>query len=381
MLTRSGVGMAAAAVLLLALGAAADYPELVALALAALACLVIAALWLLLRPDLAASREIRPERVSAGEAAFGVITLTNEARRRSPPIRAEEAVAAVRVPVPIPSLAPGATFTGTYPLPTAERGVYQVGPLTIGHSDPLRLMQVGRAYNTYSTLFVHPRVRHVAPVPTGHTRDMDGPTSSFSQSGGIAFHSLRDYVPGDDFRLVHWKSTARTGQLMVRHNVVPNQPRLIVVLDTSSRPYSDDAFEDAVSAAASLALAAIRDGFPLEVRTTGGQAMAADRSGEGGTAALDLLAAATASADDPGLAALPGLVSFGESEALGVITGRPEASALAVLPAVRRHVLMVSLVQFLGQYGVPAPAPPGVVSVAARSLDEFATSWNTMVGV
>ena len=380
MLTRSGVGMAAAAVLLLALGVAADYPELVALALAALACLVIAALWMLLRPDLAATREIRPERVTAGEAAFGVITLTNEARRRSPPIRAEEAVAAWRVPVPIPSLAPGATFTGTYPLPTAARGVYQVGPLTIGHSDPLRLMQVGRAYNTYSTLFVHPRVRHVAPVPTGHTRDMDGPTSSFSQHGGIAFHSLREYVPGDDWRLVHWKSTARTGDLMVRHNVVPNQPRLIVVLDTSSRPYADGSFEDAVSAAASLALAAIRDGFPLEVRTTGGQSMAADRGGEGATAALDLLAAATATPDDPGLAALPGLVSFGESEALGVITGQPEAAALAVLPAIRRHVLMISLVQFLGQFGVPAPEPPGVVSLSAHSLDEFALSWNTLVG-
>ena len=371
--------MAAAAVVLLALGAVADYPELVALALAALACLVIAALWMLLRPDLAASREIRPERVTAGEPAFGVITLTNEARRRSPPIRAEEAVAAARVPVAIPSLAPGATYTGTYPLPTEARGVFQVGPLTIGHSDPLRLMQVGRAYNTYSTLFVHPRVRQVAPVPTGHTRDMDGPTSSFSQHGGIAFHSLREYVPGDDWRLVHWKSTARTGDLMVRHNVVPNQPRLIVVLDTSSRPYADGSFEDAVSAAASLALAAIRDGFPLELRTTGGQSMAADR-GEGGTAALDLLAAASASPDDPGLVALPNLVSFGESEAMGVITGQPEAAALAVLPAIRRHVLMVSLVQFLGQFGVPVPAPPGVVSLSAHSLDEVALSWHTLVG-
>ncbi|MEY9857854.1 uncharacterized protein (DUF58 family) [Catenulispora sp. GAS73] len=381
MLTRSGVGMAVAALVLLGLGAAGDYPELVALALAALACLAVAALWMLLRPDLAATREIRPERVTAGEPAFGVITLSNEARRRSPPILAEEAVAAIRVPVSIPSLAPGATSTCTYPLPTAARGVFQVGPLTIGHSDPLRLMQVGRAYNTYSTLFVHPRVRQVAPVPTGHTRDMDGPTSSFSQHGGIAFHSLREYVPGDDWRLVHWKSTARTGDLMVRHNVVPNQPRLIVVLDTSSRPYSEDSFEDAVSAAASLALAAIRDGFPLEVRTTGGQAMTVERGGEGATAALDLLAAAAVSADDPGLAALPGLVSFGESEALGVITGQPEAAALAVLPAIRRHVLMISLVQFLGRFGVPAPAPPGVVSLAAHSLDEFAQSWNTLVRI
>jgi uncharacterized protein (DUF58 family) len=381
MLTRSGAGVAVAAVLLLGLGWLADYPELVALGLAGLAALLTAALWMALRPDLAVSREIRPERVAAGEPAFGVITLTNEARRRSPPILAAEPVARARVHVPIPSLAPGATFTETYRLPTDERGVYQVGPLTIGHTDPLRLMQTGRAYSTYSTLYVHPRQRTVAPVPTGQTRDMDGPTSSFSPHGGIAFHSLREYAAGDDWRLVHWKSTARTGDLMVRHNVVPNQPRLLVVLDTSSRPYVENAFEDAVSAAASLAMAAIRGGFPLELRTTGGAAMAAERGGEGAAAALDLLAAAAMAPNDPGLAALPGMLSMGESEALGVITGQPEAQTLAILPSVRRHVLMVSLVQFLGQFGVPIPAPPGILSVTAHSLDEFAASWNKLVGI
>jgi uncharacterized protein (DUF58 family) len=380
MLTRSGVGVAIGSALLLILGWLADYPELVALAFAGLAALVVAALWMLLRPDLAVVREIRPERVTAGEAAFGVITLTNEARRRSPPILAEESFAGLRVYVPIPSLAPGATFTDTYPLPTGDRGIYQVGPLTIGHTDPLRLMRVGRAYSTYSTLYVHPRQKVVAPVPTGQTRDMDGPTSSFSPHGGIAFHSLREYVPGDDWRLIHWKSTARTGQLMVRHNVVPNQPRLLVVLDTSALSYVDNAFEYAVSAAASLAVAAIRGNFPLELRTTGGAVMASDRGGEGAVGALDLLAAATPSTSDPGLAALPGMVSLDDSQALGVITGQPEGRMLSVLPAVRRHVLMVSLVQFLGGSGHPAPPPPGVVSVVARNLDEFAAAWNKLVG-
>lgn len=381
MLTRSGIGMAVTSALLMALGWLADYPELVVLAFAGLAALAVAALWMLLRPDLAVVREIRPERVTAGEPALGVVRLTNEAKRRSPPILAEESMAGHRIYVPIPSLSSGDTFTDTYPLPTGERGIYQVGPLTIGHTDPLRLMRVGRAYSTYSTLYVHPRQRVVAPVPTGQTRDMDGPTSSFSPHGGIAFHSLREYVPGDDWRLIHWKSTARTGDLMVRHNVVPNQPRLVVVLDTSSLSYgATTAFEHAVSAAASLSVAAIRGGFPLELHTTGGGAMASDRGGEGAAAALDLLAAAAMSPGDPGLTALPGMLALDDSQALGVITGQPEARMLAVLPAVRRHVLMISLVQFIGEFGVPTPSPPGVVSVVARSLDEFATSWNNLVG-
>jgi uncharacterized protein (DUF58 family) len=379
MLTRSGVGVAVAAVLLLGLGRLADYPELAALGFACLAALVMAALWMLLRPDLAVVREIRPQRVTAGESATAVITLTNEARRRSPPILAAESIAGLRIFAPIPSLAPGAVYTDTYPLPTGDRGIYQVGPLTIGHTDPLRLMRVGRAYSTHSTLYVHPRQVVVAPVPTGQTRDMDGPTSSYSPHGGIAFHSLREYVPGDDWRLIHWKSTARTGQMMVRHNVVPNQPRLMVVLDTSAAAYSDRSFEHAVSAAASLAVAAIRGGFPLELRTTGGAAMATDRGGEGAVTALDMLAAATRSAGDPGLAALPGMVTLDESQALGVITGQPDPRMLAVLPAVRRHVLMVSLIQFADGNAPPTPAPYGVVSVAARNLAEFATAWNRLM--
>jgi uncharacterized protein (DUF58 family) len=377
--TKSGVAVAVAAVLFVVLGWLADYPELVAVGVAGLAALVLAAAWMLLRPDLAASREIRPQRVTAGDSAFGVLTITNEGKRRSPPIMASEAVAGQTVVVAVPALKAGTTHSASYRLPTGHRGVHQVGPLTIGHSDPLRLMRIGRDYTAYSTLYVHPRMRPVEPVPTGQTRDMDGPTSSFSAQGGVAFHSLRDYVPGDDWRQIHWKSTARTGELMVRHNVVPNEPRLLVVLDTSADSYTGETFENAVSAAASLAVAAIRGGFPLELRTTGGEAVAAERGGEGAVAVLDLLASTRTSTSDDGLAALPGMVALEDSVSLGVVTGQPEPRLLTVLPAVRRHFLMVSLVQFLDRFDAPPAALNGVVSMTARTLDEFATTWNRLV--
>jgi uncharacterized protein (DUF58 family) len=379
MLTRSGVVVAVAAVLLLGLGWLADYPELVVLALAGVAALVTAGAWMLLRPDLAVVRDVRPDRVTAGDAAMGVITVTNEARRRSPPILAVEAVAGHHLQVAVPSLGSGQSHRTSYPLPTERRGVYQVGPLTIGHTDPLRLMQVGQTYCTYSTLYVHPKLHMVEPVPTGRTRDMDGPTSSFSQQGGVAFHSLREYEPGDDWRLIHWKSTARSGRTMVRHNVVPNQPRLMVVLDTNASAYSDSSFEHAVSAAASLAFAGIRGGFPLELRTTSGAAVATDRIGAGALSVLDLLAAAERVKDDPGLSAIPRMISLDDSVALGVVTGQPDPATLSVLPAVRRHFLMISLIQFADQFAAPPAALHGIVSLTVRRTEEFVAAWNQLV--
>lgn len=379
MLTRSGVVVALAALSLLGLGWLAGYPELVVLGFAGLAALVVAVGWMLLRPNLAVVREVRPERVTAGQPASGVITVTNEARRRSPPILATEAVAGRHIQVAVPSLSAGQVHRVSYPLPTGRRGVYQVGPLTIGHTDPLRLMRVGQTYSTYSTLFVHPKLHTVEPVPTGRTRDMDGPTSSFSQQGGVAFHSLREYEPGDDWRLIHWRSTARTGTTMVRHNVVPNQPRLMVVLDTSAAAYSDSSFEHAVSAAASLAFAAIRGGFPLELRTTSGEAVATDRLGAGALGMLDLLAAAERTNNDEGLTAIPRMVTMDDSVALGVVTGQPDPALLSVLPAVRRHFLMISLVQFAERFAAPPAALHGIVSLTVQSVEEFAAAWNTLV--
>jgi len=377
--TKSGVAMAVAAVVLLALGWLADYPELVALGFAGLAALLVAAGWMTLRPDLSAVREVRPQRVSEGEKAMGVLTLTNESKRRSPPIMASEQMANRQVQVPIPSMAGGGTHATTYYLPTNRRGIFEVGPMSIGHTDPLRLLRVGRVFSAYSTLYVHPRLLNVEPVPTGQTRDMDGPTSSYSPQGGVAFHSLREYVNGDDWRLIHWKSTARTGRMMVRHNVVPNQPRLMVVLDTNSMGYSEESFEAAVSAAASLTIAAIRGGFPIELRTTGGSASASERAQDGAVSMLDMLAAAKATRDDPGLAALPGMVSMDDSVALGVITGQPDPRMLSVLPTIRRHFLMVSLIQFASQYAAPPTPLNGVVSLTVRSAEEFANAWNKLV--
>ncbi|TDV43166.1 DUF58 domain-containing protein [Actinophytocola oryzae] len=381
MITRAGAGVVGAAAVLLPAGMWADYPELVMLGLACVAALLVGVVWLLARPSLAATREISPNRVAAGTSAYGVLTVTNTGRRRSPPSLVVEAVAGRRLAVPLPSLAAGAGFGTVYPLPADRRGRYVIPPPAVGHADPLRLFTVERRQGGESVLYVHPAVHPIASMPLGGPRDLEGPTSVSSPQGGVAFHSLRDYLPGDDCRRIHWKSTARTGTLMVRNNVVPDEPRHLVVLDTSVAPYDDDTFEEAVQVAASMCVAAGHAGHPVACRTTGD---VPDETGSPWDSrvspALDLLSGAVRTPGDPGLPALADLVrdvvAAGEGAALTVVTGRAEPRHLEPLAAMRADFPTVSVVRLGATTG--SSVLSGVLTVDARTSTEFAVRWNQL---
>jgi uncharacterized protein (DUF58 family) len=377
MLTSSGRAVAVAALLLLVSGSWLNWPELVVLGLAALVALVIAALWMALSPDLAVTREVSPLRVTEGELSRGVITVVNRASRRSPPVLAIDHIGDRRVVIPMPSLGGGERKSASYPLPTDRRGLHTVGPLTVGHTDPLRLMSLTTDYPTRTVLRVHPRVQHVVAMPTGRSADMDGPTTATAPRGGVAFHSLRNYEPGDDHRLIHAKSTARLGVLTVRHNVVPEEPRMLVVLDTSTAPYSDESFEDAVRIAASLAVAAARGGFPLQLRTTGGERTVV-RGRDEQAELLDVLAGVHRTAEDPGLSALRQMAPQEDGLALAVVTGQPDPQMRAAVSRVRDHFAMVSLVQVGKSSGRAVPLA-GAFVVGVETSEDFPGTWNRVV--
>jgi uncharacterized protein (DUF58 family) len=378
--TRTGVIVGISSAVLLLIGVLADYPELVMIGLAGVAATLVAALWMLVRPQLGAVREISPHRVPEGETARGVLTVTNTGLRRSPPLVVTETIADRRLSVSLPSLAAGARYETTYPLPTGRRGRYVIPALTIGHSDPLRLMKVGRTCSDGSVLFVHPRVHHVAPVPVGGPRDVEGPTTSRSPEGGMAFHSLREYQPGDDWRLIDWKSTARTGTLVLRHNVIPDEPRHLVVLDTSAEPYEGDSFEDAVRVAASLCVAASESGYPMDLRATGAGEQPSNWS-DNPTAALDLLSTVDSSTTDRGLEALVEIVrellATGESAALAVVTGRATPAHIDLLASLRPRFLTLTLIQIC-EAG-PETVHRDVIAVTAPTSESFTAKWNHLV--
>lgn len=376
-LTGTGRGVTVVTLLLIVSGWLADYPELVAFGLAGAFALAAAGVWMLRRPDLVVERSIRPVRVEEGTPAYGALDMTNVGRRRSPPVLAVEHVAAHTITVPLPSLGRGASYTTGYALDTSRRGIHAVGPLTVGHSDPLRLLYAGRDYASNSRLWVHPRVHTVAPVPMGRSRDMEGPTSSSAPRGGIAFHSLREYEPGDDLRLIHWASTARAGTLMVRHNVVPNLSRVMVVLDTSRAPYAGDVFEDAVRTAASLCVATLEHGFPLEMRSTSGTELTLpERPGAGEAAVLDMLTAVECGDDDDGLAALTGMVVQDRETSLVVVTGRPSHEQLGAVSRIRARYSTIHVITLGPDDGTTRSS---VRTISARTSEEFASVWNRMV--
>ena len=81
---------------------------------------------------------------------------------------------------------------------------------------------------------------------------------------------MREYAVGDDLRLVHWPSTARVGQLVVRHNVDTAQPYTVVLADLRPSDYSAETFEEAIDVTASLVVSLAAGQAPVQLRLTNG---------------------------------------------------------------------------------------------------------------
>jgi uncharacterized protein (DUF58 family) len=172
------------------------------------------------------------------------------------------------------------------PVPTHRRGPVSLGPWVLERVDPWGLMRrrVGEVEGV--ALLVVPRVRPVslAALPSA-LADFGGS----AEMGTTTFATLREYVIGDELRHVHWRSSAKTGKLMMRQYVDVTRPRITLVLVAEERAYtSADEFEEAVDFIASLAAVASSSGLDVEVVTTSGER--ASHGGGRSTAVLDLLA-------------------------------------------------------------------------------------------
>lgn len=210
-------------------------------------------------------------RVVVGERAVGRVLVTNASSRPLLPAEIELPVGAGLAGFPLPRLAAGASHEDVFTIPTSRRCVIVVGPIRSVRGDPLGIARREVRWTEPEELFVHPRTVPLTGASAGFLKDLEGrPTRDLSPSD-ISFHALREYVVGDDRRHVHWKTTARTGQLMVRQFEETRRSHLAVALSTNDADYGDpEEFELAVSVAGSLGLHAIKEERDLTVVIPGG---------------------------------------------------------------------------------------------------------------
>ncbi|MDF2991293.1 MAG: hypothetical protein K0S37_1807 [Microbacterium sp.] len=208
------------------------------------------------------------ERVVAGNGVSGEITVRNDSSRLALPGRLDIPVGQGLVEFGVPLLRAGQSVTEVLEIPPLPRGVVRIGPVTTVRSDPVGLLRREHEVDDEHELFVHPRTVPLPSTSAGLVRDLEGSATRRLVDADMSFHAIREYAPGDSQRQVHWKSTAKTGRLMVRQYEESRRCRMAVVLGAAAQEYLDaDEYELAVAAAASLGLRAVRDARDIDVVT------------------------------------------------------------------------------------------------------------------
>lgn len=260
-ITPTGYFVIGVAVLSAILGAAFGWAE------AWFVAVVFAVMLLIGLPFLLGSRAyliriaVDRARVTAGGAVHLAVEIENASARPALPATAELPVGEALREIAVPFIGPRGSAVVPVEIGTASRGVIEVGPMTLARRDPLGLVRREITWRDRHLIHVHPRTVPLPPGSSGLVRDLEGASSRRLTDSDLSFHAVRDYVRGDALRHVHWKSTAKTGSLMVRQYEESQTARAAVLFDADPAEYaSDEEFELGVSVAASLGLQAVREG-------------------------------------------------------------------------------------------------------------------------
>lgn len=290
MLTRSGLAATAAALVLGVAGWWWHYEELVVLAAVTIAAVLTALLSARTRHRARITRFISAPRVARGDPIRAVYRASNPTRRRSPAATLVDRCGDAGLRIDLPAIPRDDRIEVVGSIPTKRRGVFAVGPWAVERVDPFGLAVGRRAGDEVGTVLVHPRVYSLqGPYGAMHTVEDEAVIRRTASDPLSGFVSLREYVEGDDPRLIHWPTSARLGTLMLREHVELRRPEFTVVLDAADMVADPDEFEEMVDVVASVAVHALRSGVEVGVRTTSRQAPGALRPVSRETQVLDLL--------------------------------------------------------------------------------------------
>ncbi|MEJ1156561.1 DUF58 domain-containing protein [Microbacterium marmarense] len=264
----AGVVVAVAASIGLVLGIAFGWVEWMVAGVIALVLLLASIPFLFGGRSYQVDLKLQHERIVAGNGLMGEILVRNDGKRTALPGRVDIPVGAGLVEFGVPLLRPGHSVGQPLEIPGMRRGIVAVGPVTTVRNDPVGLLRREHAFRDVHEVFVHPRTVTLPSTSAGLIRDLEGSATKRVVDADITFHAIREYVPGDSRRQIHWRSTAKTGRLMVRQYEESRRSRMAIVLASAQQEFADaDEFELAVECAASLGLRAVRDARDVVIAT------------------------------------------------------------------------------------------------------------------
>ncbi len=310
------------------------------------------------RYRLACTRRLDPPRVPAGQPATVTVRVGNVSRVRTGVLLAEDVIPdplGARPQFVLDEIEPGEHRELSYQIRPAARGQFTIGSLRIRVADVFGLVEITRSVHATSTLVVTPTITALAAAarPGGWPGEGDGVMRTISAIGEDDA-APRAYQDGDSLHRVHWKSTARHGQLMVRREEHQWSDSASVFLDTrrcahtGSGPAST--FEFAVSAAASIAAHLSGEGVRARLITDAGEIAPC---GTFSDTLLDMLAVITPSRE-AGLGAGTAELAVAGGQLIAV-AGRLSGDDAAQLAASRRgNAPAMALLLTVGAWGSDA---------------------------
>jgi uncharacterized protein (DUF58 family) len=279
-LTTRGRSFMAAGGAAMVCGLAIPQPDLIRVgALLVILPLVSALIASRSRYRLSCSRRLDPPRVPAGQFTVVTARVENVSRLRTGVLLAEDVTPyslGSRPRFVLDEIEPGGHRELSYQIHPDTRGKFTIGPLRVRVADAFGLVEISRSFSTTSTLVVTPKIFPLprATASSSWLGEGDGGMRTISAIGEDDA-APRLYQDGDGLRRVHWKSTARYGELMVRREEHQWRNSASVFLDTRRSAHSgrgpSATFEFAVSAAASIGAHLSGEGFRARLITDAGE--------------------------------------------------------------------------------------------------------------
>lgn len=368
-ITATGTVVAALGAATTAVGLVVGLVELTGLGISLVALVVVAVVALRgVRPTVHCARVLGASRAIAGATVTVQITATHVGSGHSRQLRLADPIVypdgrTSTARQSIRPLAAGETETTTYGLRVAHRGICTVGPLRLKVTDPFGLARRLLPGPGVTHLTVLPRIETIE-APSLLVESEDHVEAPPANTHGSEFSSLREYARGDDLRKVHWRTSARRDELVVRRDAEPHRPGCTVVLDVRAPWHDATTFERAVSAAASILAAAGRIRQPTRLCTTAGF----DSTRASGSHQLDLVLGMLAVVEPS--TGPPVVPDRGQDPVIVLTTSAGVASldAVTAMGAATTTVVFASPTDAAG-----APADTAMV---VGPDDEFPTVWD-----